>query len=103
MTGITSRRPTLHVAQTTTSQYDSKAISPIRTPQLIEIQTFQTDLNNLPKDIVLVADKRRQKTIKVHDKATNIFTPSFRVSDFVLVRKAQDRGQKLQFGWFGPH
>lgn len=63
MTGITPRRPILRVAQTTTSQYGPKPLSLIWAPQLIEIKTIQTDLNNLHKDVAMVADRRRQKAI----------------------------------------
>lgn len=37
-----------------------------------------------------------------HNKATNRIQPHFSAGDFVLVRRATDRGHKLPFRWFGP-
>lgn len=45
---------------------------------------------------------RRELAIETHNKATNIVSPSFPVGEFVLVRRANDRGHKLRFKWLGP-
>ena len=45
---------------------------------------------------------RRKRSIAAHNKTINIASPSFAVSDLVLVRRPNDRGHKLTFRWHGP-
>ncbi len=44
---------------------------------------------------------RRERAIAKHDKAMNIIASSFAVGEFVLFRRATDRGHKLRFSLFG--
>ncbi len=46
--------------------------------------------------------KNRARVIALHNKKTNLVTPNFTVGDFVVVRRAQDRGHKLRFKWTEP-
>lgn len=80
----------------------SISLSHARALQLLEIAALQTTLENIHKEVEAAVYARRKRVIEAHNKATNIVTPSFSVGDFVLVRRAVDRGHKLKFRWFGP-
>lgn len=54
------------------------------------------------KDVQVRANIRRKKATGAHNKATNIVMPNFSIGDLALVRRATDRGQKLQLKWVGP-
>lgn len=53
------------------------------------------------KDVTKSVSIRREKSIATHNKSTNIQNQSFAVADFVLVRRARDRGPKLYFKLYG--
>jgi len=59
-------------------------------------------VESLMRSILSATRARRESAISAHNKATNIIHPSFEVGDFVLVRRANDRGHKLRFRWYGP-
>ena len=54
------------------------------------------------KETAARVTKARRKQIEAHNRRTNIIQPNFEVGDFVLVRRAQDKGHKLNFRWLGP-
>lgn len=54
------------------------------------------------KNVEILTNARRERSIRKHIKATNIITPSFAVGDFVLVRSASNRAHKLSFKWQVP-
>ena len=54
------------------------------------------------KDVKGLVTKRRQQSIKAHNKKTNIQPVDFLNGDFVIVRTAGKRGHKLGFTWRGP-
>lgn len=59
-------------------------------------------VDSMHKDTAEKVTKARQKQINTHNKRTNIIEPSFHVGDFVVVRRAQGKGHKLNFRWTGP-
>ena len=54
------------------------------------------------KDVQEKINKKRLSEIQRHNNNTNIVSPSFNIGDFVIVRRATDKGHKLQFKWTGP-
>ena len=45
--------------------------------------------------------KTRTRQIQQHKKRTNLVVPNFGVGDFVLLRRARDKGRKLTFRGLG--
>lgn len=70
--------------------------------QVVPISELQAALEQMHKYVERSVSLRRERAIAAHNKATNIVAPSLVVGDFVLVRRANDRGHKLRFRWFGP-
>ena len=102
MTGMLPKRPLLRVLPAEANHASAKTIARARALQLIRSEELQKTLDEIHKDVQHAVSLRRERAIAVHNKATNIISPSFTVGDFVLVRRAVDRGHKLQFRWFGP-
>jgi len=102
MTGISPKRQVLRILPPSTSFLKDKNITHARALQVLKIDELQASLNAIHKDVQDLVTKRRAQAIDKHNKATNIVSPSFQVGDFVLVRRATDRGHKLRFKWFGP-
>lgn len=46
--------------------------------------------------------KSRAKAVAKHNARTNVQAANFQIGNFVLVRRAQRKGHKLQFVWRGP-
>lgn len=85
---------------TTLGSSDEKqmSLSNVRTYQLLEIDTLQLPFENMHKQVEERVTKNRMKQIKSHNsKKTDT-----RFGDFVLVRKVEKKGHKLQFRWTGP-
>ena len=102
MTGISPNRPLLRIIPKEPNNAISKTMEHARAAQVISIKKLQHDLNNMHKEVALAVAKRREKAIALHNKATNIVSPTFVIGDFVLVRRSNDRGHKLRFKWYGP-
>ena len=73
-----------------------------RCEQLINIDELQDALDKMHLDVATRVRRNRARSIKAHNCKTKIITPNFEVGDFVLVRRAQDKGHKLTFKWQGP-
>ncbi len=101
MTGILHKRPLFRVLPADVHHASAKTIDRARALQLIRIEELQKTLDEIHKDVQHAVSLRRERAIAAHNKATNIIAPSFAVGDFVLVRRATDRGHKLRFRWFG--
>lgn len=101
MTGITPKRPILRVLPHNVDNIKAVTIAHTRSTQLLNIKDIQKTLYNMHKDVENGVNARRARPIRNHNKATNIVTPTFSVGDFVLVRRATDRGHKLNFKWIG--
>lgn len=102
MTGIEPNRPVLRILPNNAERISAKTIDHARALQFIKIDELQTTLDNMHKDTTDAISASRDRAIEAHNKATNIIAPSFAIGDFVLVRRAVDRGHKLKFRWFGP-
>lgn len=95
MTGISPKSQLLHVFPPTADFKNYPTIDSARAQQLISIDKLQHDLDVMHKDVELHVSDTRKTAIDAHNRATNIVPPSFSVGDFVLVRRATDRGHKL--------
>lgn len=102
MTGIEPRRAILRVLPQNVDAINAKTIKLARATQVININGLQDSIERMHKDVERLVTIRRERAIANHNKATNILTASFVVGDYVLVRRARDRGHKLRFMWFGP-
>lgn len=80
---------------------NAKTVDHVRASQLLDISILQDALNEMHKDVDKLVSKRREQAITKQNAATNIISPAFAVGYFVLVRRANDRGHKLHFKWFG--
>lgn len=103
MTVILPNRGILRVLPKNSCFEDSKSITHARATEILSSRDLQESLNNVHKDVTRSVTDRREKSIHAHNWATNIVAPSFSVGDFVLVRRANDRGHKLRFRWYGPY
>ena len=102
MTGIAPNRPVLRILPNSPKLTEEKTLEYARATQVIAISELQSALDQVHKDVERSVSLRRERAIASHNKATNIVTPSFAIGDFVLVRRANDRGHKLRFRWYGP-
>lgn len=102
MTGIKPNRPMSRILPSNLKTIQSKMIHTVRQSQKTYINNLQTSLENMHKDVSEKVTNRRKKAVATHNKATNIVEPKFELGDIVLVRRAVDRGHKLQFKWYGP-
>ena len=102
MTGIIPNRPITRIIPATGSIVNAINFSEAEGQKLINIDALQNNLHHLHKDVSEKVSRRRRKAIAAHNKATNIVEPRFEICDFVLVRRAVDRGHKLQYKWVGP-
>ncbi len=73
-----------------------------RATQLAKLSELQASLDAMHKDVSVAVHKNRARQVAAHNKRTNLVEPNFSVGDFVFVRRAQDRGHKLNFRWIGP-
>lgn len=79
-----------------------KAITLSDCQRITKIDCLQTALAGMHKTLSERMRANRERHIRSHNKRTNIVEPSFNIGDFVLVRKAQNKGHKLSFRWQGP-
>lgn len=70
--------------------------------QLLFIAKLPAALDRMHKKVERSASLRRERAAAAHNKATNTASPSFSVDDFVLIRRARDRGHMLHSSWYGP-
>lgn len=102
MTGISPKRPIVRILPPSASFIESKTLSHAHAAQIVKISDLQASLDKIHKDVERLVSKRREQAVAKHNLSTNIVLPSFNVGDFVVVRRASDRGHKLRFKWFGP-
>lgn len=69
--------------------------------QAVKINALQRSLDDLHKQVYISSQARRDRAKEAHNRATTVRTPSFSIGDFVLVRRATDRGHKRQLNWCG--
>jgi len=102
MTGISPNRKHFSNTQVGKSKIKSKSLSKARLLQLLEINLLQEAFDGMHKTTTEKVSKSREKKIKMHNQKTNIISQTFNLGDFVLVRKAQNKGHKLSYRWIGP-
>lgn len=73
-----------------------------RARQLLNIEELQGSLESMHRDVGERVTSERSRVIAKHNLKTNIQPINFTIGDFVLVRRAQDKGHKLSFKWLGP-
>ena len=100
MTGILPHCPALLILPRTFAAHEWRSLEHARAAQILFISELHESLNENHKDFACSVSIRREKSIAVHNKATNIIHPSFVVGDFVLVRRANDQRHKQRFRWF---
>jgi len=102
MTGICPRRVLVLGVDPAPDNVECYSLERVRAEQVARIDKLQTSLLEMHKDVAHHVGKNRQRQLRSHNKKTNVVQPNFHVGDFVLVRRAQDRGHKLNFRWIGP-
>lgn len=102
MTRICPFRPILQIFLSIVNLFQAKTLTSTRGKQVVKINYIQRSLEYLHKEVSVSSQARLDRSIEAHSQATNIHTLSFSVGDFVFVRRATDRGHKLQFRFCGP-
>lgn len=74
----------------------------IRVRQMVRIGSLQASIENMHKDVHEKVTRNRLRHIERHNADTRVNSSTFDVGDFVLVRRAQNKGHKLSFRWKGP-
>lgn len=97
MTGIKVKRTLQLSCEDPPDSVEQAAIARIEDERLIFIEQLQIALTNIHKKVSSLVSKNRARQLRAHNKKTNIDQPNFTVGDFVLVRRAQDKGHKLSF------
>ena len=100
-TSCKPKRPLLRALPTTIPATEA-SIEEVRAQQVTKIEQLQNALENMHKNVGERIIRNREKSVLRHNAKTNVINPSFHVGDFVLVRRAQDKGHKLSFLWQGP-
>lgn len=77
-------------------------IEKVRARQLVGIAGTQRTMDAMHKEVVGLSSASRKKAVESHNDKTHVQVANFHVGDFVLVRRAQPKGHKLQFVWRGP-
>ena len=70
--------------------------------RVLAIEKTQKELEELHKSVAVSNSKQRRLQIQYHNAKTNVKPLNLRQGDFVLVRRPQEKGHKLQFLWTGP-
>lgn len=102
MTGIDPRRSLLLGSTPTLDGVERYMVNRIDCERIIKIEDLQSSLLEMHKKVQVSVSKNRARQIRKHNRETNLVAPNFTVGDFVLVRRAQDKGHKLNFRWLGP-
>lgn len=100
---FTSHRPTrpLLAALPIKLYHTVPNLQEARARQLIEVERTQEALCHMHRDVLGLVSKSRARAVAKHNPKTNVQSANFETGDFVLVRRAQKKGHKLQFIWRG--
>lgn len=101
MTGIKPVHTMLYTSQVASKEHKERNLEKDRTWQVMEIERLQKAMDEMHKEVNWRVKSYRAKQIKHHNKKTNLVQPRFAYGDFVLVRRAQDKGHKQSFRWIG--
>lgn len=68
----------------------------------MSIDKIRTSFEEMHKHVSNEASANREEQIRNHKKNTNLILPDFYIGNFVLVRRAQNKRQKMSFKWLAP-
>ena len=97
MNGLKPARVMLRTSQIGDAQCEVKNMEKAKAMEMLEIDGLQTLFAEMHKDVAKKVTKNRARQIKHHDKKMNLIVPEFGLGDFVLVRRAQNKGQNESF------
>lgn len=99
--GLTQRRTILNALPV--SKYSIfRHVSNVKARRAIEIAKIQTALEQMHRNISVGNGRERWYARERHNRQTNDQPANFTVGDFVLVRRAKNKGHKLSFFLRGP-
>ena len=79
------------------------SLSFIKASQLLDIDSLQTSMECVHRDVNDRVCKARMKARHYHDQKTNVLPINFHIGDYVLVRSPRAKqSHKLEFKWIGP-
>ena len=102
MTGLKPARVMLRTSQIGEAQCEVKNMEKAKAMQMLDIDGLRRVFAEMHKYVAEKFTKNRARQIKHHNKKTNLIVPDFGLGDFVLVRRAQNKGHKQSFRWVGP-
>lgn len=100
-TGCKPTRPLLR-ALPISSYRTVPGLSEVRSKELVGISETREGFEQMHREVLELSSRRRQNSVSRHNAMTNVRTTRFEIRDFVLVRRAHDKGHKLKFMWCGP-
>jgi len=80
----------------------SRSLDEVHMRMVMGIDELQSALEGMHKEVEGLTSASRKRQVERHNKRTNVHCAKFVEGDFVLVRRAQPGGHKLQFVWRGP-
>lgn len=92
----------LQTSQIGEAKHEVKNMKKVRAVQILDIDVMRSLFDAMHNDVSQKKTKNRERQITYHNKKTNLIVPSFRIGDFVLVPRAQNKGHKQSFRWKGP-
>lgn len=100
-TGHTPVRPLMR-AMPVEEYRQAHSTEEIELQRVIDIGALQNSLEVIHRNVAERSAASRKRQVTAHNRKTNIQPVNFHVGDFVLVRRATNKGHKLQFKWIGP-
>ena len=100
-TGMRPTRPLLRALPLGEFQHCT-TLDEARARQVMYVESLQQALDNMHRDVTERVTARRKRAIEDHNRHTGVQPVNFSRGDFVLLRRAVDSGQKLNYRWVGP-
>ena len=100
-TGMRPCRPLMHALHFKDHE-NNGSHDEVCASQLLKIEELQGAIEVMHTDVAERVSRRRKNSITAHNKKTNVQSINFSIGDFVLVRVARKKGQKLGFHSRGP-
>ena len=103
MTQILPTRTMLHTDQIGAGvEIATISLGKARALQVLDIELLQGAFDIMHNDVAEKVSSNRARQIKHHNKKTNLIQTNYSIGDFVLVRRAQNKGYKQAFHCVGP-
>ena len=81
-----------------------QSISYIRAEQILNIKSMAAAVDSMHSRVAKARTRKREESIRAHNKRTNIQQVQFEVGEFVLVGNVLSQsGSKLNVKWKGPY